>query len=108
VSGGVDPAAPVRFAVDLFDVGESTIKPGAVAVIEKLGEAAPAPGASGAPVPGEAPVTRPAARDELWAPILLLVLAGLCVEWALYHRDVVVRGWRSVANRFRRPARGPA
>ena len=105
VSGGVDPAAPVHFAVDLFSVGESSIKPGSVAVIEKLGEAAPQPGASGAPEPGQAPVTRPAARDELWVPILLLVLAGLCLEWALYHRDVVVRGWRSLTGRLRRSAR---
>ena len=33
---------------------------------------------------------------------MLIVLVGLCVEWALYHRDVVTRGWRGVSNR--RPA----
>lgn len=108
VSGGIDPAAPVRFAVDLFSVGESTIKPGAVTTIERLGEAAPQPGASGAPGQGEGPVSRPAARDELWIPILLIVLVGLCVEWALYHRDVVVRGWRALSGRLRRPAGGEA
>jgi Ca-activated chloride channel homolog len=102
----VDANAPIRFAVDLFDVGESTITPGSAAVLEKLGHTAPAPGASAAPDP--AVESRPPARDELWFPIVLLVLVGLCVEWALYHRDVVIRAWRSVAGRFRRPAQGRA
>jgi VWA domain-containing protein/aerotolerance regulator-like protein len=105
-AGAVDPNAPIRFAVDLFDVGESQITPGSAAVLEKLGHAAPAPGASAAPDP--AVESRPPARDELWFPIVLIVLIGLCVEWALYHRDVVTRGWRSVAGRLRRPARGNA
>ena len=52
----IDPNAPVRFAVDLFDVGESNIAPGSVAAIEGLG--------SGARIrrgrPGTAP--RPTAR----------------------------------------------
>lgn len=102
----VDPNAPIRFAVDLFDVSESTITPGSAAVLEKLGHTAPAPGASAAPDP--AVESRPPARDELWFPIVLLVLVGLCVEWALYHRDVVIRAWRSVAGRFRRQAPGRA
>ncbi len=38
----VDPNAPVRFAVDLFDIDESTIAPGAAATIEQLGTG-PAP-----------------------------------------------------------------
>lgn len=109
-AGTTDPGAPVRFAVDLFDVGESTIAPGSVDVIEKLGRAAAAPGASpGAGEPGGAPVERPAARDELWVPIVLAVLIGLCVEWAVFHRDAVVRGWRTLTGRLRRgPARGSA
>jgi hypothetical protein len=75
-----------------------------------LGRAASQPGASGDPAgPGGAPVERPPARDELWIPILLVVLVGLCVEWALYHRDVVVRGWRGAMGRVRRrPAGGSA
>ncbi len=105
-SGLVDPNAPIRFAVDLFDVAESTIIPGSAAVLENLGHAAPAPGASAAPDP--AVESRPPARDELWFPIVLLVLIGLCVEWALYHRDVVTRGWRSLSSRLRRPAGGSA
>jgi hypothetical protein len=105
-AGAVDPNAPIRFAVDLFDVGESTITPGSAAALEKLGRAAPAPGASADPDPAVA--TRPPARDELWFPIVLLVLLGLCVEWALYHRDVVTRGWRGVTRRIRRPVRGSA
>ena len=44
------------------------------------------------------------ARDELWIPIVLLVLIALCVEWAIYQRDAVVRLRRGLAARFgRRP-----
>lgn len=110
-----DPDAPVRFAVDLFDVGESTIAPGASGRLEALGRARPEPGASppagGSPAPGTpggAAVERPAARDELWVPIVLLVLVGLSVEWAVYHRDAVIRAWRGVRARFGRPATGSA
>ena len=105
-AGSFDPDAPIRFAVDLFDVGESAIAPGSAATLEKLGRAAPVPGASAAPDPAVA--SRPPARDELWFPIVLIVLIGLCVEWALYHRDVVTRGWRAASTRLRRPARGNA
>jgi hypothetical protein len=105
---GNDPAAPVRFAVDLFDVNESAIAPGKASVLEKLGHAAAAPGPSAAPGASPAPATaaqnRPPARDELWLPIVLLVLVLLCVEWTIYHRDVVIRGWRSFSGRLRGPA----
>ncbi len=98
-----DPLAPVRFAVDLFDVDESTIAPGSAAAIEALGTtigASPSPGSSGS---GGGPVTeRPTTRDELWAPIVLLVLVALCVEWALYHRDGLIRIRRAFAARFSR------
>ena len=100
----VDPNAPVRFAVDLFDVGESTIAPGSVAAIEGLGAA---PQASGAPGNGTT-TDRPTTRDELWLPIVLLVLIGLCTEWALYHRDAVVRMRRSLVARFGRQPGGTA
>jgi Ca-activated chloride channel family protein len=106
---GVDPAAPLRFAVDLFDVAESNIAPGKAATITALGRAAPVPGASGAAAsPSTAPAVaeRPAARDELWGPILLIALAVLCVEWAVYQRDALVRVWRSIAAR-RSGATGP-
>ncbi len=98
----VDPFAPVQFAVDLFDVDESTIAPGSAAAIEALGTAAVAP------QPGETPVAeqRPTTRDELWVPIVLIVLAALCVEWALYHRDGLIRLRRSLGARFRREATG--
>ena len=95
-----DPFAPVRFAVDLFDVDESNIAPGAPALLESLGAAPePAPGAGG----GGTATERPTSRDELWVPIILLVLAVLCVEWALYHRDGLVRIRRSLGARFGRP-----
>jgi Ca-activated chloride channel family protein len=109
VAGGNDPTAPVRFAVDLFDVGESAIAPGKASDLEKLGrQPAPvgSPGASPAPVPAAA--DRPPARDELWLPIVLIVLIGLSVEWTLYHRDVVTRGWRNLTSRLRGPARRSA
>ena len=89
-------------------IGESTIKPGKAADLEKLGHAAVAPGASPAPgasnVPSPAAADRPPARDELWLPIVLLVLVLLCVEWTIYHRDVVIRGWRTFSSRLRGPA----
>ena len=104
----------IRFAVDLFDVNESAIAPGPNRVLEDLGKTRPA-GASGAPGssgdPGNAanPVAgRPNARDELWIPIVLLVLVGLCVEWSLYHRDAVRRAWRGLTSRLRRSERGGA
>jgi Ca-activated chloride channel family protein len=98
-AGPIDPFAPARFAVDLFDVDESTIAPGSVAGIEALGTAVAPPG-------GETPAgtDRPTTRDELWVPIVLLVLLALCVEWALYHRDGLIRVRRSLAARLGRPA----
>jgi hypothetical protein len=109
VAAPVDPNAPIRFAVDLFDIGESAIAPKAetAAALEKLGHAAPQPGASDATTAGTAE-PRPAARDELWVPIVLLVLVGLCTEWALYHRDVVSRGRRAIAARLRPATRRQA
>jgi hypothetical protein len=96
-----DPLAPVRFVVALFDVDESTIAPGSPATIAGLGTAggvSPAPGASGTPAP---PTTeRPTTHDELWVPIVLLILVVLCVEWALFHRDGLVRVRRAIGDRF--------
>lgn len=105
---GSDPTSSIRFAVDLFDVDESAIAPGPERVLVDLGAARPAPGASAAPGGAADPAaTRPNARDELWIPIVLLVLIALCVEWSLYHRDAVQRTWRSLTGRIRRPAPGP-
>ncbi len=101
----VEPDAPVQFAVDLFDVGESTIAPGSVAALEALGGgpvASAAPGTAG-------PTARPTTRDELWLPIVLLVLVGLCIEWAVYHRDALTRMYRSFRTRVgRQPTGGNA
>ncbi|MEP6638433.1 MAG: VWA domain-containing protein [Chloroflexota bacterium] len=97
----IDPNAPVRFAVDLFDVDESNIAPGSAAALEALGVAPSASASTG--VGGGVPATaRPAARDELWVPIVLLVLFALCVEWVVYHRDAVIRLRRGLGARFRR------
>ena len=97
--------APVQFAVDLFDVDESTIAPGSAAAIEALGITA-----AGSPEPGTGAATteRPTTRDEMWVPIVLLVLAFLCIEWALYHRDGLTRIKRSLTTRLRRDAGGAA
>ncbi|HJP89786.1 MAG TPA: VWA domain-containing protein [Candidatus Limnocylindrales bacterium] len=113
----VDPNAPIRFAVDLFDAGESNIAPGSVAAIEGLGrggDASAAPGASGAtatPASTTAPSTgpgasgtpgvggaaeKPMARDELWVVVVLVVIVMLLAEWLVYHRDAVTRLWRGV------------
>jgi Ca-activated chloride channel family protein len=113
-----EPTAPLRFAVDLFDVDESRIAPGDATKITGLGGAAPAaspgpsgsaaasPSASGAPAPsgitgsGGTTPERPPARDELWVPVLLAVLAFLLVEWAVYQRDALIRAWRAVRGRL--------
>ena len=100
-----DPLAPVQFAVNLFDVDESTIAPGSAAAIEALGVTA---AASPDPGTGAATTERPTTRDELWVPIVLLVLTFLCVEWALYHRDGLTRLKRSLTTRLRRDAGGAA
>jgi Ca-activated chloride channel family protein len=92
-----DPFAPVRFAVDLFDVDESNIAPGAPALLEALGT-----GPDPTDGNGGGATERPAARDELWVPIVLLVLVVLCAEWALYHRDGLVKLQRSLGTRFGR------
>jgi hypothetical protein len=120
-----DPGAPLRFAVDLFDVSESNIAPGSVNALVALGGATPSAQPSGSPAPSSsapspsaepsgsaapavaAPTDRPPARDELWAPILLLVLLFLCIEWAVYQRDALIRLWRGLGSRLRRrPAGG--
>jgi hypothetical protein len=99
-----DPLAPVHFAVDLFDVDESTIAPGSVAAIEALGTTVGAPGASAAP--GTPATERGTTRDELWIPLVLLVLVVLCAEWALYHRDALVQLRRRFGARLRRAPGG--
>ena len=43
---------------------------------------------------------RPTTRDELWVPIVLLILTVLCVEWALYHRDGLIRLRRLLGGRL--------
>ena len=102
----VDPLAPVRFAVDLFDVDESTIAPGSAAAIEALGRS-PGPSPSAGTGSGGGSVTeRPTTRDELWVPIVLLVLVALCVEWAMFHRDGLIRIRRALASRLGRDASG--
>jgi VWA domain-containing protein/aerotolerance regulator-like protein len=103
----IDPLAPARFAVDLFDVDESTIAPGSAASIEALGTVngpAASPGTGGSD--GGTAVERPTTRDELWLPIVLIVLVALCVEWALYHRDGLIRARRVLAARLGRDPGG--
>ena len=119
----VDPNAPVRFAVDLFDTNESDIAPGSPATITALGRQSGAPatpgtspaasaGASAAPAPsgvsgGGTTEPRPAARDELWVVVVLVVLAVLLVEWLVYHRDAVTRLWRGLRRRPVEPTSSP-
>jgi von Willebrand factor type A domain/Aerotolerance regulator N-terminal len=109
-----NPNEPIRFAVDLFDPAESDIAPGSPSAIAALGpqpgdSAAPASSGSPAPSgpsataqPGVATITaepRQPARDELWIPIVLIALIVLTIEWLVYHRDAVIRGWRSLRRR---------
>ncbi|HET9435532.1 MAG TPA: BatA and WFA domain-containing protein [Candidatus Limnocylindrales bacterium] len=122
-----DPNAPARFAVDLFDPGESNIAPGSAASIEALGgAAASSPGPSGSGAPGSPAPTatatptasgagggagttddRPPARDELWVPIVLIALLVLLAEWLVYQRDAVMRLWRGFRARTGRGAVAP-
>lgn len=82
------------FAVDLFEPGESSIRPGDGSALAALGG-----------VPGTS-AEAGTARDEWWAPLVLLVLLVLAAEWLLYERDGArrivqgVRAWTA-----RRPPR---
>ncbi len=96
----VDPTAPVQFAVDLFDVAESTIAPGSAAALEQLGSAA----GGGA---GGAGSDRPPARDDLWVPLAAIALAFLVLEALVFQRDAFVRMRRWLAARLRRGGAPP-
>lgn len=110
-----DPGAPVRFAVDLLDVDESRIAPGDASAITRLGAvAAPSPGVSASPAPsaaspdasaggagGSDSSAPPVSRDELWIPIVLVVLLLLTAEWLVYERDTLARLRRTLAARLR-------
>jgi hypothetical protein len=112
-SSSPSPAAgkPVRFAVDLLDVDESTIAPGDPAKLTALGTGggtgAGGPGAGPGDQPGD---ERPNARDELWIPVVLIALLVLTLEWLVYERDTVARLRRSLGGRLGRgtPPRTPA
>ena len=82
-----DPLAPVRFVVDLFDVDESTIAPGIRGGDRgaRDGRGRRVTGARSERRAGRraAAANGPTTRDELWVPIVLLILVALCVEWAL-------------------------
>ncbi|HYN47491.1 MAG TPA: VWA domain-containing protein, partial [Candidatus Nanopelagicales bacterium] len=92
----VDPSAPVQFAVDLFDVGESTIAPGSATALERLGSAVASGGA------GAAGNDRPPARDDLWIPLAAIALAFLVLEAVVFQRDALVRLRRWLGARLGR------
>jgi Ca-activated chloride channel family protein len=97
----VDPSAPARFAVDLFDVGESTISPGSAVALERLGSAA-AGGSAGGAGSDRAP-----ARDDLWLPLAAIALALLVLEAFVFQRDALVRARRWLGSRLRRGGASP-
>ncbi len=118
-------AGPTRFAVDLFDVGESTITPGDPARLVALGgsRGAASPGASPGSSAGASPAASPAsaaggavaadrapAREEIWPLIALAALVLLFVELLVSERDALVRLRRAVVGRLRRGPRpaGPS
>jgi hypothetical protein len=97
-----DPNAPTMFAVDLLDVDESNIAPGDPAKLTALGKLAASPNPSaGTGTAGIAAAKEPAARDELWIPIVLIALLVLTAEWLVYERDTVSRLRRRVVGRVR-------
>ena len=109
-AAGDDTPTTNSFVVALFDVRESTITPGDGRGLVELGataagEPGASPGTAGGPAVAEA---RPTTRDELWIPIVLLVLIALCVEWAVYHRDALARIRRGFAARLGRAPGGSA
>ncbi len=89
----VDPNAPRRFAVDLLDVGESTIAPGSPANLEALGRP---------PADAAVAAARPPARDEIWPWLAAVALALLLVEWIVYERDGLARLRRAFTARLGR------
>ena len=109
-AAGDDSSGTNSFVVGLFDVHESTITPGDGRGLVQLGaapggEPGASPGTAGGPAVAE---PRPTTRDELWIPIVLLVLVALCVEWAVYHRDALARIRRGFAARLGRAPGGSA
>jgi len=64
-----------RTAANLFNPGESQVRPGDPARIVDLGRVGPAAGGDGL-----------AARSEWWWPLALAGLVLLMVEWFLFHR----------------------
>ncbi len=97
-----DPNAPRMFAVDLLDVDESNIAPGDPAKLTALGKLAASPNPSAGPgTAGIAAAKEPAARDELWIPIVLIALLVLTAEWLVYERDTVSRLRRRLVGRVR-------
>lgn len=57
--------------------------------------------------PGSAGDGRPPARDELWIPIVLIVLTVILGEWLVYQRDAVMRLWRGLRARLGRGEAAP-
>ena len=92
------PAAPVQFAVDLFDVDESTIAPGSAAALERLGS-------DGHRRARRRRGDRPPARDDLWIPLAAIALAFLVLEAFVFQRDALVRRIRRRLGRGRPAAR---
>ncbi|HSK51427.1 MAG TPA: VWA domain-containing protein [Clostridia bacterium] len=105
--GPVDPSSPSRFVVALFDVRESTITPNDGRDLERLGGSGSG-GPDASPTTGGGATQRPTTRDELWIPIVLLVLVALTIEWAVYHRDALARIRRALGTRLRRAPGGSA
>ena len=117
----VDPDAPVRFAVDLFDPGESDIAPGSPAhdhrarppgsparpgAVRQPGTRPsrrpprpPRPRARRALPARAAPSSGPARATSCGSLIVLVVLVVLLAEWLVYHRDAVTRLWRGLRRR---------
>jgi hypothetical protein len=86
----------------MLDVDESNIAPGDPAKLTGLGRPATSPNPSaGTGSAGAVAVKQPAARDELWIPIVLVALALLTLEWLVYERDTVARLRRRAVARVR-------
>jgi hypothetical protein len=89
-------AASSWFAVDLFEPGESSIRPGDGGALAALGGAPGSTSAAGT------------ARDEWWVPLVLLLLVALAAEWLLYERDGARRIVAGIRSRLTRAPHGRA
>lgn len=92
-AGGPEDGILGQSAANLFDPGESAVRPGDPTRIADLGRVGPAPGSGDL-----------SARSEWWWPLALAGLVLLLTEWILFHRPTR-RAMTRILLRGRPPVR---